>query len=124
MTEVLRRSEPRHEIVVVAGASAGIGAATARALANRGFHVLAGLRRARDADGLRMANIEPIMLDIRDEAEVVAVARMIADDPKRRTLRALVNNAGIGVNAPVEVLPLSEWRLMFDVNLFGHVAMT
>ncbi len=35
----------------------------------------------------------------------------------------MVNNAGIGVNAPVEVLPLSEWRRLFDVNLFGHVAM-
>jgi len=47
----------------------------------------------------------------------------IADDPERRPLRALVNNAGIGVNAPVEALPLSEWRRLFDINLFGHVAM-
>ena len=49
--------------------------------------------------------------------------RRIAADPERRPLRALVNNAGISVNAPVEVLPLSEWRRLFEVNLFGHVAM-
>ena len=41
-----------------------------------------------------------------------------------RPLRALVNDAGIQVNAPMEPLPLSEWRRLFDGNLFGHVAMT
>jgi len=35
-----------------------------------------------------------------------------------------VNNAGIAVNAPVEALPLDEWRHQFEVNLFGHIAMT
>lgn len=42
----------------------------------------------------------------------------------RRPLRALVNNAGIAVNAPVETLPIDEWRKLFEVNLFGHIAMT
>jgi NAD(P)-dependent dehydrogenase (short-subunit alcohol dehydrogenase family) len=36
----------------------------------------------------------------------------------------LINNAGIQINAPVETLPLAEWRRLFEVNLFGHVAMT
>ena len=105
------------------GASAGIGAATARELARRGFHVLAGVRRGEDADALRAMNLEPIMLDITNEAEIAALVKRITDDPERRPLRALVNNAGVSVNAPVEVLPLSEWRRLFDVNLFGHVAM-
>ena len=39
-------------------------------------------------------------------------------------LRALVNNAGIGLYAPVETLPLDVWRRTFEVNLFGHVAVT
>jgi NAD(P)-dependent dehydrogenase (short-subunit alcohol dehydrogenase family) len=112
------------EIIVVTGASTGIGAATARELAKRGFHVLAGVRRSIDADALRATNLEPIMLDITSEAEIAALVKRIADDPERRPLRALVNNAGIEVNAPVEVLPLSEWRRMFEVNLFGQVAMT
>ena len=112
------------EIVVVTGASTGIGAATARELARRGFHVLAGVRRGTDADALRATNLEPVMLDITNEAEIAALVKRITDDPERRPLRALVNNAGIEVNAPVEVLPLSEWRRLFDVNLFGQVAMT
>ncbi len=115
--------EPHREIVVVTGASTGIGAATARELARRGFHVLAGVRRGTDADALRATNLEPIMLDITNEAEIAALVKHIADDPERRPLRALVNNAGIGVNAPIEALPLSEWRRLFDVNLFGHVAI-
>lgn len=115
--------ELHHEIVVVTGASTGIGAATSRELARRGFHVLAGVRKATDADALRATNLEPIMLDITNEADIAALVKHITDDPERRPLRALVNNAGIGVNAPVEVLPLSEWRRLFDINLFGHVAM-
>ena len=105
------------------GASTGIGAATARELASRGFHVLAGVRRGIDADMLRATNLEPVMLDITNDAEIAALMKRITDDPERRPLRALVNNAGIGVNAPVEALPLSEWRRLFDINLFGHVAM-
>jgi NAD(P)-dependent dehydrogenase (short-subunit alcohol dehydrogenase family) len=55
----------RREILVVTGASTGIGAATARELARRGFHVLAGVRRGSDADALRATNLEPIVLDIK-----------------------------------------------------------
>ena len=111
------------ESVVVTGASTGIGAATARELAKRGFQVLAGVRRGIDADALRTTNLEPILLDITNEVDIAALVKHITDDPERRPLRALVNNAGIGVNAPVEAFPLHEWRRLFDINFFGHVAM-
>uniref|UniRef100_A0AAU3GKV9 SDR family NAD(P)-dependent oxidoreductase n=1 Tax=Streptomyces sp. NBC_01401 TaxID=2903854 RepID=A0AAU3GKV9_9ACTN len=110
------------KLVVVTGASTGMGAATARELARHGFHVLAGVRRDRDADAVRAAGIEPVILDITESTHVEALAARVADDP--RPLHALVNNAGIQVNAPVEVLPLAEWRQVFEVNLFGHVAVT
>jgi NAD(P)-dependent dehydrogenase (short-subunit alcohol dehydrogenase family) len=114
----------RNELIVVTGASTGIGAATARELAQRGFHVLAGVRGDIDADALRAERIEPHLLDITTEADVAAIARRVTDDPEHRQLRALVNNAGIAVNAPVEALPMTEWRRQFEVNLFGHIAMT
>ena len=63
------------------------------------------------------------MLDLTDEADVAALVRRITNDPERRRLRALVNNAGVSVNAPLETYPLTEWRRLFDINLFGHVAM-
>lgn len=109
---------------MVTGASTGIGAATARELARRGFHVLAGVRRAGDADAVRTERIEPHILDITVAGDVAAIAERVAQDPQRRPLHALVNNAGIAVNAPVEALPMAQWRWQFEVNLFGHIAMT
>ena len=117
----------RQELIVVTGASTGMGAATAKELARRGFHVLAGVRRDADADTLRAEGIEglePHILDITVDSDVTAIADRIARDPLRRPLRALINNAGIAINAPVETLPLTEWRRQFEVNLFGHIAMT
>ena len=114
----------RDELVVVTGASTGIGAATARELAGRGFHVLAGVRRDSDAAALTADRIEPQILYNTVQADIDAMTRRIAGDRDRRPLRALVNNAGIAVNGPVEALPLTEWHRQFDVNLFGHIAMT
>src|SRR5271167_204992 len=81
----------RQEMVVVTGASTGIGAATARELALRGFHVLAGVRRDVDAEALRADGIEPHILDITVESDVVAIADRVARD-LRRPVRALINN--------------------------------
>ena len=112
------------EIAIVTGASTGIGAATARELARRGFHVLAGVRRDRDADAIRGPGIEPMIIDITKPDHIQALAARIDGDPQNRpVLRALVNNAGIGVNAPVEVFAINEWRRLFEVNFFGHVAV-
>jgi NAD(P)-dependent dehydrogenase (short-subunit alcohol dehydrogenase family) len=123
---VMTPSNPpdRRELVVVSGASTGMGAATAKELARNGFHVLAGVRRVVDADALRAEGIEPHILDITVDSDVAAIADRVARDPLGRPLRALVNNAGISVNAPVETLPIAKWRRLFEVNLFGHVAMT
>ncbi|WP_241259394.1 SDR family NAD(P)-dependent oxidoreductase [Rhodococcus sp. KRD197] len=101
-----------------------MGAATARALAKQGYHVLAGVRRPRDADTIRAENIEPVILDITIPEHIDALVDRIDADPEMRSLRAIVNNAGIAVNAPVETLPLDQWRLQFEVNLFGHIALT
>jgi NAD(P)-dependent dehydrogenase (short-subunit alcohol dehydrogenase family) len=112
------------ELVLISGASTGMGAATARELASRGYHVLAGVRRAADADALRATNLEPVILDITDPHQIEAVAGRVAADPARRPLRAVINNAGIAINAPVELLSMEEWRRQFEVNFFGHIAVT
>ncbi|MFJ1647557.1 SDR family oxidoreductase [Streptomyces sp. NPDC088258] len=114
--------KPDRKLVVVTGASTGLGASAARELARQGFHVLAGVRRDRDADAIRSTGVEPVILDITTSEHVEALAARVADDP--RPLHALVNNAGVQVNAPVEALPLARWRQVFEVNLFGHIAVT
>ena len=112
------------EIVIITGASSGIGAATARELAKRGFHVLAGVRRDRDAEAMRAAGIEPLILDITKPDHIRTLATRVHEDPQCRSVRALVNNAGIGVNVPFEAFAIEEWRRLFEVNLLGHVAVT
>lgn len=120
MTDAVRPQQ----LAVVTGASSGIGAATATELARRGLHVLAGVRREADADQIRAAGVEPVILDITDPDHVQRLAERVRSDPQRRPLRVLVNNAGVGANAPVEVFPLEAWRKLFEVNLFGQVAVT
>jgi NAD(P)-dependent dehydrogenase (short-subunit alcohol dehydrogenase family) len=112
------------ELILISGTSTGMGAAAARELTGRGYHVLAGVRRERDAEALRAPGLEPVLLDVTDPGQIEAVACRIAADPARRLLRAVINNAGIAINAPVELLPMDEWRRQFDVNFFGHVAVT
>lgn len=111
------------ELIAISGASTGIGAATARKLASQGYHVLAGVRTDSEGDAIRGERIEPVMLDITVGEHVQALATRVSDDPRQRPLRAVINNAGIEINAPVEVLPLDIWREQFDVNLFGHIAV-
>ncbi|MFB7575507.1 SDR family oxidoreductase [Streptomyces sp. NPDC056165] len=110
------------DCVVVTGASTGIGAASARELARQGFHVLAGVRREQDAEALRLPGIEPVILDITRADHIAELTARV--NARTGALRALVNNAGVSANAPVETLPLDEWRRLFEVNLFGHVAVT
>jgi NAD(P)-dependent dehydrogenase (short-subunit alcohol dehydrogenase family) len=101
-----------------------MGAATARELARRGFHVLAGVRRERDADAIRRPGMEPLIIDITNPDHIRALAARVHGDPQGRALRALVNNAAMPVNAPVEAFAIDEWRRLFEVNLFGHIAVT
>jgi NAD(P)-dependent dehydrogenase (short-subunit alcohol dehydrogenase family) len=117
-------SADTQEIAVITGASTGIGAATARELARRGFHVLAGVRRDQDADAIRGPGIEPLIIDITNSDHIRALATRVHGDPQGRAVRALVNNAGIGVNVPVEAFAIDQWRRLFEVNFFGHVAVT
>jgi NAD(P)-dependent dehydrogenase (short-subunit alcohol dehydrogenase family) len=102
-------------LALVTGASTGIGRASALHLAGLGFHVLAGVRDPADApDGL-----EPLKLDVTSETDVAAAAERVGAE-----LHALVNNAGIAISGPVEVVPLDEWRRIVDINLLGQVAVT
>jgi NAD(P)-dependent dehydrogenase (short-subunit alcohol dehydrogenase family) len=102
-------------LALVTGTSTGIGRAIAIHLSQRGFEVLAGVRKRDDAP----QGLEPILLDVTSEDDIAAAAGRVGG-----TLHALVNNAGIAVNGPVEIVPVEQWRRQFEVNLFGQVAVT
>jgi NAD(P)-dependent dehydrogenase (short-subunit alcohol dehydrogenase family) len=110
--------------VVVTGASTGIGAATAIALAQRGTVVFAGVRNEGDAKRLagQHANIQPVTLDVTDTASIAEAAAIVQAGGV--PLRGLVNNAGIVVAGPLEHVSETELRRQFDVNVLGQVAVT
>ncbi|GGH45856.1 short-chain dehydrogenase/reductase [Microbacterium album] len=80
------------------------------------------MRREQDGERLDQARIEPVILDINRGEDIARLAARVDSSGKR--LHAIVNNAGMAANAPVETLPLDDWRAVFDVNVFGAVALT
>ena len=106
---------------VVTGASSGIGAASARALAASGFHVFCLARREeRIAQLATEIGGTAITCDITDPASVARAAEQVGEH-----LNVLVNNAGgaIGVD-PVIDADLIDWRRMYEVNVLGTVSVT
>lgn len=113
--------------VVITGASSGIGAACARHLDQLGFTVWAGVRRPADGDALVRAaspRLRVVMLDVTDPISVAEAGRTIAEGTSGSGLAALVNNAGISVAGPLELLPLADVRMQFEVNVIGVLAVT
>jgi len=104
--------------VVVTGASSGIGLASALRLARAGWRVVGGVRTDEDADALREGGIEPVRLDVTDAGQIAAAVETVGSD-----LDGLVDNAGIAVAAPLELVPLDELRRQLEVNVVGQVAV-
>jgi NAD(P)-dependent dehydrogenase (short-subunit alcohol dehydrogenase family) len=113
--------------VVITGASTGIGRATARYLAERGVRVFAGVRREQDAEALRgegASGVTPVQLDVTDRQSIARAAREVEAALGGEGLLGLVNNAGIGIGAPLEFIALDELRRQLEVNVIGPVAVT
>jgi NAD(P)-dependent dehydrogenase (short-subunit alcohol dehydrogenase family) len=107
--------------VLVTGASRGIGRAVALRLAERGWEVYAGVRRREDAEALAAdsSRISPLVLDVTDERQIAAL-----DEALPQALDAVINNAGIVVDGPVEAIPLEDLRRQLDVNVVAQIAVT
>lgn len=120
----------RIETVVVTGTSSGIGRATALRLARSGYHVVAGVRSEADGSSLSAeltsaaGKIDPVELDVTDPETIEASVGRAKDLTDSDGLVGLVNNAGIPVTGPMEVLPIEDLRRELDVNLIGQVAVS
>ena len=115
------------QVVIVTGASAGIGAETVRRLAAAGARIVATARRedrlaslAREVDptGERVVAVTADLTDDADRTRLVeeALSRFGRID-------ALVNNAGASVRGPLERVPLDDIRQMFETNLFAAIRL-
>lgn len=112
-------TQPR--LAVVTGASSGIGAASARALAAAGFEVVCAARRTDRIEALA-AEIggRAVGCDVTSPESVAGLASAVGD-----TLHVLVNNAGGAFGAdPVATADPEQWRAMYDVNVLGTLHVT
>lgn len=113
--------------VLVTGASSGIGKECALLLASLGFQVFAGVRRVQDAEALTSAGhalLLPVMIDVTVHASIQSALQSVRAALSADASFALVNNAGITVAGPLEVLPIDSLRQQFEVNVIGQIAVT
>ena len=112
--------------VVVTGASTGIGKAIALALDASSFRVLAGVREEADGEKLREEAgpcFTPVLLDVTDDSSIARAVETVAKLASGR-LHGLVNNAGVGLGGPLELVPITRTRELFEVNVIGLLAVT
>jgi len=116
--------------VLITGCSSGIGRETAIKLGEHGFTVFATVRKEADAENLRnlkVPNLVPVCpVDLTNLDHITNAAKVVADELDRRGkkgLYALINNAGGGSPAPVEVIGLDQFQRELQTRILGSVAM-
>ncbi len=105
------------KVALVTGASSGIGAMTAKELAENGYTVYAAARRVDKMKELEENGIRMVFLDVTKEDSMVQCVQKILNEAGR--IDVLVNNAGYGSYGAIEDVPMEEARRQFEVNLFG-----
>ncbi len=111
-----------NKVVLVTGASSGIGKETAKLLVAQGYTVYAAARRVEKMQELKQAGVKLLAMDVTEEASMVKGVNEILQTEGR--IDALVNNAGYGSYGALEDVPLSEARYQFEVNIFGMARLT
>ncbi|MEI7232657.1 oxidoreductase [Pectobacterium carotovorum] len=112
----------KSKVILVTGASSGIGEATALRLKASGHTVYAAARRIERMQKLAESDIRVLPLDVTDSVSVQTVVDTIIAECGR--IDVVVNNAGYGSYGAVEEVSPEEGRAQFDVNVFGAVRLT
>ncbi|MEE9253429.1 MAG: SDR family oxidoreductase [Pseudomonadales bacterium] len=116
------------QIVLVTGASSGIGQAAARLLAERGHHVIATARRKELLESLREtlpgASLDVVFMDVTDPVSVHNAKVEVDEITNGYGVDVLVNNAGFVQAGPVEEVSDAELRAQFETNIFGLLRVT
>ena len=115
-----------NKTILITGASSGIGKATALHLDKLGFTVFAGVRKEADAEALKAdasQQLTPIFLDVAQPKSIIAAVEEVRAATKGN-LYGLINNAGLSLNSPLEIIPLEDIQQLFQVNVIGLLALT
>src|SRR6185437_16950302 len=113
--------------VVITGASSGIGRASVSRMVQSGWRVFATVRKAQDGAQLSSefgANVSPVILDVTDRASINEAAETVGSLLQGSGLDGLVNVAGVGRVRPVEYMTQDDLLEIFEINVFGQIAVT
>jgi short-subunit dehydrogenase len=119
--------KPKSKFILITGASTGIGYGSAKELIRRGYTVLGSARKPEDADRVKTelgAGFIPLLFDVTDAAGVERAVTEVANQCQGQGLAGLINNAGISVSGPIELLSVDEMAHNFEVNVFGLLRVT
>jgi len=111
------------KVVVITGASSGLGEATARQLSSLGAHLVLGARRQDRLEALAAdirgagGKVEIVVTDVTRKQDVVALVQAALTNFGR--LDVMINNAGLMAVAPLAELKVDEWDSMLDINVKG-----
>lgn len=111
--------------ILITGASSGIGKACALHLEKLGFIIYAGVRKEQDFNdyqNFKPSKILPIFLDVRKSEDILKAFNQIASSGIE--LYALVNNAGISIGGPIELLSMHQVKELIAINIIGVLSVT
>jgi NAD(P)-dependent dehydrogenase (short-subunit alcohol dehydrogenase family) len=110
------------KVVLITGASSGMGKETAKALIQAGYTVYTAARRVEKMQDLEKIGAHIVKMDVTDEASMTAGVQSILQ--KEGSIDILINNAGYGSYGAIEDVPIEEARRQFEVNIFGLARLT
>ena len=112
----------KQKVILLTGASSGIGFDTATRLAKQGHKVYGAARRIDKMQPLKELGVTPIKMDVTDDASMIAGVNAVLEAEGR--IDVLVNNAGYGYFGAIENVSMEEARKQLEVNVFGLARLT
>ena len=114
--------------VVITGVSTGIGYSSAKILCDSGYRVFGSVRKQEDAEKVTSefgANFTPLIFDVTDSKGIQKNAQIVkAELIPGEALAGLVNNAGVAMGGPINLIDTDVFRKQFEVNFFGLIEVT
>ena len=110
------------KVILITGASSGIGKETALTLIKEGHMVYGAARRVEQMLNLVDAGGHALQMDVTDESQIVAGIRQIVEEQGK--IDVLINNAGYGLYGAVEDISIGDAKRQFEVNIFGLARVT
>ncbi|STY35013.1 Serine 3-dehydrogenase [Listeria fleischmannii subsp. coloradonensis] len=111
-----------NQVILITGATSGIGYQTAEFLAKQGHFVYGAGRRVDKLEELKKLGIKSVQMDVTNEESIKKAVNTIIGQEGR--IDVLINNAGYGSYGAVEDVTIEEAKKQFDVNLFGLAKLT